>query len=136
MAARYIVGRDRNVSGAKAGASPFRIINEYDVDENGNITPRQVEISIQGGGAKSSDQDYINVANQYTAENLAEAQAKSNKIRDQLVDKKINAAIAPELQRNALAEQIRALTSGGGTQNQNAGPEFNNALAQLSAGRN
>jgi hypothetical protein len=136
MAARYIVGRDRNVSGAKAGASPFRIINEYDVDENGNITPRQVEISIQGGGAKSSDQDYINVANQYTAENLAEAQAKSNKIRDQLVDKKINAAIAPELQRNALAEQIRALTGGGGTQNQNAGPEFNNALAQLSAGRN
>ena len=136
MAARYIVGRDRNVSGAGAGASPFRIINEYDVDENGNITPRQVEISIQGGGARSSDQDYIDVANRYTAENLAEAQAKSNKIRDQLVDKKINAAIAPELQRNALAEQIRALTGGGGTQNQNAGPEFNNALAQLSAGRN
>ena len=39
--------------------------------------------------------------------------------------------------RNSLASQIQALTvGGGGMQNPNAGPQFNQALSQLSAGRN
>jgi hypothetical protein len=39
--------------------------------------------------------------------------------------------------RNSLAAQIQALTAGGGEmQNQNAGPQFSQALAQLSADRN
>jgi hypothetical protein len=39
--------------------------------------------------------------------------------------------------RNSLASQIQALTAGGmGMQNPNAGPAFNQALSQLSAGRN
>jgi hypothetical protein len=137
MAKEYIVGRDRNVSGAKSGASPFRTINEYDVDGEGNITPRQVEISIQGGGPRSTDEDYIGVANRYTSENLFEAQQKSRKIINAATDKKINDLLAPELQRNSLAAQIQALTAGGmGMQNPNAGPAFNQALSQLSAGRN
>ena len=137
MAKKYIVGRDTNVSGVKGGASPFRTINEYDVDEEGNITPRQVEISINGGGQGSTDADYINVANGYTSENLLEAQQKSRKITNAATDKKINDLLAPELQRNSLAAQIQALTAGGGgMQNPNAGPEFNQALSQLSAGRN
>jgi hypothetical protein len=42
-----------------------------------------------------------------------------------------------ESTRNSLAAQIQALTSGGGgMQNPNAGPAFNQALSQLSAGRN
>jgi hypothetical protein len=52
-------------------------------------------------------------------------------------DDKIAKLTSQESTRNSLASQIQALTAGGlGMQNQNAGPQFNQALAQLSAGRN
>jgi len=131
MAKPYIVGRDPNVpSGA------YRNVTEYDVDEQGNITQRDVGISIPGGGPNSKPSDYDGVANQYTAQNLFEAQQKSRQATNARLDKRINDLLAPELQRNSLAAQIQALTAGGGSQNQNAGPEFNQALSQLSAGRN
>jgi len=135
MAKPYYVGRDPNVRKG-VSISPYRNVTEYDVDEQGNITPRDVEISIPGGGPGSKPSDYDAVANQYTAQNLFEAQQKSREATNANLDKKINDLLAPELQRNSLAAQIQALTAGGGSQNQNAGPEFNNALAQLSAGRN
>jgi len=67
--------------------------------------------------------------------------------RSRLTDLKINEQISGKLDPivsrentyNSLASQIQALTGGGGGgggQNQNAGPVFNQALAQLSAGRN
>jgi len=135
MAKPYTVGRDPNVRKGVL-VSPYRNVTEYDVDEQGNITPRDVEISIPGGGPGSKPSDYDAVANQYTAQNLFEAQQKSREATNANLDKKINDLLAPELQRNSLAAQIQALTAGGGSQNQNAGPEFNNALAQLSAQRN
>jgi hypothetical protein len=52
-------------------------------------------------------------------------------------DDKIAKLTSQESTRNSLAAQIQALTSGGmGMQNPNAGPAFNQALSQLSAGRN
>jgi hypothetical protein len=135
MAKPYYVGRDPNVARG-ASISPYRNVTEYDVDEQGNITSRDVEISIPGGGSKSKPSDYDGVANQYTAQNLLEAQNKSREATNARLDKRINDLLAPELQRNSLAAQIQALTAGGGSQNQNAGPAFNQALSQLSAGRN
>ena len=135
MAKQYTVGRDPNVARG-VPVSPYRYINEYDVDADGAIIPRRVEISIAGGGGRSKSSDYDDVARRFEQENLFEAQEKSRKITSTSIDKKINDLLAPELQRNSLAAQIQALTAGGGSQNQNAGPEFNNALAQLSSQRN
>ena len=135
MAKQYTVGRDPNVARG-VPVSPYRYINEYDVDADGAIIPRRVEISIAGGGGRSKSSDYDDVARGFEEQNLFEAQEKSRKITSASIDKKINDLVTPELQRNSLAAQIQALTAGGGSQNQNAGPEFNNALAQLSAGRN
>jgi len=135
MAKPYYVGRDPNVRKG-VSISPYRNVTEYDVDEQGNITPRDVEISIPGGGPRSMPSDYDAIANQYTAQNLLEAQNKSREATNARLDKRINDLLAPELQRNSLAAQIQALTAGGGSQNQNAGPAFSQALSQLSAGRN
>jgi hypothetical protein len=134
MAKQYTVGRDPNVARG-VSINPYRYINEYDVDGDGAITPRQVEISIAGGGSRSIPSDYDNVARRFEQENLLEAQEKSRKATSTSIDKRINDLLTPELQRNSLASQIQALTAGG-MQNQNAGPEFNQALSQLSAGRN
>jgi len=52
-------------------------------------------------------------------------------------EKRLADVTSQENTRNSLASQIQALTSGGmGMQNPNAGPEFSQALTQLSAGRN
>jgi len=52
-------------------------------------------------------------------------------------EKQLANVTSQENTRNSLATQIQALTAGGGRmQNPNAGPEFNQALSQLSAGRN
>jgi hypothetical protein len=135
MAKPYTIGRDPNVAKG-VPVSPYRYINEYDVDADGAIIPRRVEISIAGGGGRSKSSDYDDVARQYEQQNLLEAQEKARKATGASIDKKINDLLVPELQRNSLASQIQALTAGGGSQSQNAGPEFNNALAQLSAQRN
>jgi len=135
MAKPYTIGRDRNVAKG-VPVSPYRYINEYDVDADGAIIPRRVEISIAGGGGRSKSSDYDDVARQFEQQNLLEAQEKARKITSALTDKRINDLVTPELQRNSLAAQIQALTAGGGSQNQNAGPAFNQALSQLSAGRN
>jgi len=52
-------------------------------------------------------------------------------------EKRLADVTSQENTRNSLAAQIQALTAGGGgMQNPNAGPEFSQALSQLSAGRN
>jgi hypothetical protein len=52
-------------------------------------------------------------------------------------EKRLADVTSQENTRNSLASQIQALTAGGlGMQNPNAGPEFSQALSQLSAGRN
>jgi hypothetical protein len=52
-------------------------------------------------------------------------------------EKRLADVTSQENTRNSLAAQIQALTAGGGgMQNPNAGPQFNQALSQLSADRN
>ena len=135
MAKPYTVGRDKYAT--REGASPFRTVTEYSVDEDGNIVPSQVLATIYGGGPRSTDSDYIQTAAEYSRQNLVDAQNEVNKLRSSK-DKETLAQIqSRENSYNSLASQIQALTSGGmGMQNQNAGPLFNQALAQLSADRN
>jgi phosphotransferase system IIB component len=121
--ADYIVGRDPNAAKG-VPVSPYRYINEYDVDADGNITPKKIEISIRGGGAKSTVEDYDAVANRFEAENLAKAEAKSKKIIDAAGKEKI------ETERNSLAEKIRGLTA------ETVGTGISKDLEKLSAARN
>jgi len=63
-------------------------------------------------------------------------QANIKNIQD-TYEKRLTDVTSQENTRNSLAAQIQALTAGGGgMQNPNAGPEFNQALSQLSADRN
>jgi len=129
MAKPYTVGMDKYAT--KEGASPFRTVTEYSVDEDGNIVPSQVLATIYGGGPRSTDSDYILTAAEYSRQNLVDAQNEA-KNKKTLAQTK-----SSENYYNSLASQIQALTAGGGEiQNPNAGPEFNQALTQLSAGRN
>jgi len=90
--------------------------------------------------------DYLKRVVDYPYGSLAEAQAASDEVKQDKklgalrleFDKKLNEATSRENTYNSLSEQIRALTgdqSGGGTAGL-AGPAFNQALSQLSAGRN
>jgi hypothetical protein len=119
----------------------------YDVNEKGEIVPRTVSqqlfsnsndprVSMQqqldnqqaGLGAQSerSYSDAIRKSNDIKIKNLQDT-----------YEKRLADVTSQENTRNSLAAQIQALTAGGmGMQNQNAGPQFNQALAQLSAGRN
>ena len=66
----------------------------------------------------------------------ARFKATESKINEQ-ISAKLDPIVSRENTYNSLASQIQALTGGGGGgQNPNAGPAFNQALAQLSADRN
>ena len=90
--------------------------------------------------------NYLKRAKDYPYGSLAEAQAASAEVKQDKklgalrleFDKKLNEVTSRENTYNSLSDQIRALTgeqSGGGTVGP-AGPAFNQALSQLSAGRN
>jgi hypothetical protein len=74
----------------------------------------------------------------FEAQNEAAKQQQANiKNLQDTYEKRLADVTSQESTRNSLASQIQALTAGGmGMQNQNAGPQFNQALSQLSAGRN
>ena len=106
------------------------IAPSYDQFENDQVQVSNNGIQITGtitpsrAGAMRRDfdnayQDYKDAArDEEQKQSLAQIQSQENT-------------------RNSLASQIQALTAGGmGMQNPNAGPEFNQALTQLSAGRN
>jgi hypothetical protein len=78
---------------------------------------------------------YTNIAD---AQNVVSRQQQSNiKNLQDTYEKRLADVTSQENTRNSLASQIQALTAGGlGMQNPNAGPEFSQALTQLSAGRN
>ena len=115
--------------------------NQYYVDDNGNIlsTPKihyhQTDnpddpISRQKARIDAYSQASYNAALQQSI------QKKTDKLQA-TYEQRLADVTSQENTRNSLAEQIRALTAGGmGMQNPNAGPEFNQALTQLSAGRN
>jgi hypothetical protein len=108
----------------------------YSVDENGEIVKENVRTRI--------DRNFENEKLSYMAESdrsYQKALAKSIDIRvkksQDIYEKRLAEVASQENTRNSLASQIQALTAGGlGMQNQNSGPQFNQALAQLSAGRN
>jgi len=90
--------------------------------------------------------DYLKRVTDYPYGSLEEAQSASAVVKQDKklgelrleFDKKLNEATSRENTYNSLSDQIRALTgeqSGGGTAGP-AGPAFNQALSQLSAGRN
>jgi len=90
--------------------------------------------------------DYLKRVTDYPYGSLEEAQFASAEVKQDKklgalrleFDKKLNEATSRENTYNSLSDQIRALTgeqSGGGTAGP-AGPAFNQALSQLSAGRN
>ena len=122
----------------------------YDVDEQGNINPREFEDRFpinsngmytgQGTLQQQTDRRRQDLAAQSQA-SYTDAVNRSNNIKinnlQQKYDKQLADVTSQENTRNSLASQIQALTAGGGgMQNPNAGPAFNQALAQLSAGRN
>jgi len=123
----------------------------YDVDEQGNIVPREIEDKFpinsngiytgQGTLKHQTEVRRQNLASQSQA-SYAEAVNRSNNIKisnlQQKYDKQLADITSKENTYNSLSEQIRALTgdqSRGGTVGP-AGPAFNQALSQLSAGRN
>jgi hypothetical protein len=108
----------------------------YRLEEDGTIlrfpTPR--------AGTKDAD-NYEEKSSGYPYRSLEEVQKviDDRNLRKQVdsLEKRLTDTTLQENTRNALAAQIQALTAGGGgMQNPNAGPAFNQALAQLSAGRN
>jgi len=128
---------------------PDKAPTRYYIDANGGILPATPP-AVNGGAGYNSKLGYrVNPleADYYLAApyaNIAEATNASNAIvrksiagLQQTYEQRLADITSQENTRNSLAEQIRALTSGGGgMQNPNAGPEFNQALTQLSAGRN
>jgi hypothetical protein len=119
----------------------------YSVDADGNIS------QASWNGEKNSGSDnqiikYNKEKNDYPYNSIAEATNASNAIikkkQDESIanlqktyEQRLADVTSQENTRNSLASQIQALTAGGGgMQNPNAGPEFNQALAQLSASRN
>jgi hypothetical protein len=111
----------------------------YSVNEDGTIStlsmPRMNTMDWRGYDQSKEDYPYTNIVD---AQNeVAKKQQASIKTLQDTYEKRIADVTSQENTRNSLASQIQALTAGGGgIQNPNAGPEFNQALAQLSAGRN
>ena len=114
---------------------------KYNVDKDGNIEP--YEETWNYGGGKPYAVEWQGALD-YSADLYNQAVQKSTDIKLKKIEQKqdeqlktLSDANAKENTRNSLAAQIQALTAGGmGMQNPNAGPEFNQALSQLSAGRN
>ena len=114
--------------------------------EDGQIKSRPITTYVQTNsnrpGALTTQKDADLAAIRKTEENSyrdAMFQLQDEKITNlqKTYEKQLADVTSQENTRNSLASQIQALTAGGmGMQNPNAGPQFNQALAQLSAGRN
>jgi hypothetical protein len=120
---------------------------QYSVDENGDIVSTNVRTKVEtrlGRGDAANKQELENqnlAAETASQKSYATAIQKSNEIKQKKLEytyeKRLADVTSQENTRNSLAAQIQALTAGGGgMKNPNAGPAFNQALAQLSAGRN
>jgi hypothetical protein len=113
----------------------------YKVNEDGTIstlTPAQFGLNNNAIGnydAQSGNYPYTNITDAQN-EVTRKQQANIKSLQD-TYEKRLAEVTSQENTRNSLASQIQALTAGGmGMQNPNAGPEFNQALSQLSAARN
>jgi len=113
----------------------------YRVKEDGSIETLNLGPAKGPGERQVYDQaipdyPYTNLTDAINQSNVSVLQSKVKNLQDNY-EKRLTDVTSQENTRNSLAAQIQALTTGGGgMQNPNAGPEFNQALAQLSAGRN
>jgi hypothetical protein len=111
----------------------------YKVNDDGTIStypsPRRNTNDVRFYKENSGSFPYTNIVD---AQNeVAKKQQANIKTLQDTYEKRLADVTSQENTRNSLAAQIQALTAGGGgMQNPNAGPEFNQALTQLSAGRN
>ena len=112
---------------------------EYDVDKNGDITSKRVGGTITEPAEDARRNRGTRGAGLYE-QALIKSESIKSKIRLDDLEKKLADTTSQENTRNSLAEQIRALTGGdtaaSGATAGPAGPQFNQALAQLSADRN
>lgn len=116
----------------------------YKVNDDGTISTLQSPAIGDRNQKRINIENYSNQSGGFPFTNIADAQ--NEVARKQRVDiknlqdtyeKRLAEVTSQENTRNSLAAQIQALTAGGmGMQNPNAGPAFNQALSQLSAGRN
>jgi len=120
----------------------------YDVNEKGEIVPRTVSQQLVSNSndprvsmTAQLDAQERGLADQ-SARSYSDAILKSNEIKTKTLqdtyEKRLADVTSQENTRNSLAAQIQALTVGGGgtPAGAAAGPQFNQALSQLSAGRN
>ena len=122
----------------------------YEVDEKGEIIPKVIkrELVSNSNNRQLSMKQQLDLDEQslgdQSARSYSDAILKSNQIKiknlQDTYEKRLADVTSQENTRNSLAEQIRALTGGdtaaSGVTAGPAGPAFNQALAQLSAGRN
>jgi hypothetical protein len=109
----------------------------YEVNEDGSITPKTRKRRLIGSINDPKLERAQQIVKDESAKNYSDAILKSNEIKQNKLEQRLADVTSQENVRNSLASQIQALTAGGGgMQNPNAGPEFNQALSQLSAGRN
>ena len=116
----------------------------YRVNDDGTISTLQSPAIGDRNQKRINIENYSNQSGGFPFTNITDAQ--NEVARKQRVDiknlqdtyeKRLADVTSQENTRNSLAAQIQALTAGGGgMQNPNAGPEFSQALSQLSAGRN
>jgi hypothetical protein len=113
----------------------------YRVKEDGSIETLNLG-PAKGPGERQvydrsvPDYPYTNLTDAINQSNVSVLQSKVKNLQD-TYEKRLADVTSQETTRNSLASQIQALTAGGiGMQNPNAGPEFNQALTQLSAARN
>ena len=119
----------------------------YRVNDDGTISTLQ-SLSIEGRNLKKTNIDnYKNQSGNFPFTNIVDAQNEvarkqqaSIKNLQDTYEKRLADVTSQENTRNSLAAQIAALTGDGSTDSGAtagpAGPEFNQALSQLSANRN
>jgi len=120
--------------GVRASDYPPR----YRVNDDGTIDTYPSPGTINDLKYYREESDNFPYTNIVQAQNeVAKKQQASIKNLQDTYEKRLADVTSQENTRNSLASQIQALTAGGlGMQNPNAGPAFNQALSQLSAGRN
>ena len=111
---------------------------EYFVDENGEIKSKDITTNEEMFASTKSVplSEYLLSYGNKEQESLTKSISDSQKALGARTDKKVDDFINIQGRYNTLADQISSLSSGGGATAGQAGQSFNQALAQLSAGRN
>ena len=120
---------------------------QYTVDKDGNIveTNKQWDDRQWGKrweingvvGSRANPDAFFSELERKEGVDRTTAIQKSNEVKIAKLQESVDKQLTDETTKNSLASQIRELTAGGmGTNNPNVGQGVNDALAQLSAGRN